>query len=258
MYHNELNDTLVIQKSTGSDLGSTVTNGLIWRIFIDQAMELGAWVMQTWSVVIHLVSELDCFHHHGFTLDNVLEPVLSEAWQTRFVNQPIGLKDVVYLYWIMPWFDLGDLNGEVHTGSCPWDGFPSGWNAPSDLVTILLTVFVIFFPQEVNTIQPAVLILPSLDKWVNLSLSFLDSEFINCHPLNVPDFMILHFSEQQTIIVLQGGHGTAQVGLITTVQVRYHPLDGVINDHIHQVVGLLLQPPKIWHDELVATADFLS
>jgi hypothetical protein len=90
-------------------------------------------------------SEFDRFHHHDLAFNDVFEPSFSESRQTRFVNKLIGFKDIVDFHWIMPGFDFGDLNGKVDTCCCSGDGFSPCGDTPSNLVTILLAVFVIFF-----------------------------------------------------------------------------------------------------------------
>lgn len=61
------------------------------------------------------------------------------------------------------WFEFADFQSEVHRccGSGNW--LSPGRYAPSDGVAIPLTVGMVFFPQEVNAMEPARVPLPGLN-----------------------------------------------------------------------------------------------
>ena len=74
--------------------------------------------------------------------------------------------------------DFGDLDCEVDAGRGPGDGFPARGHAPSDLVAVLLGVLLVFLPQEVDAIQPAVLVFPRLhmSEWKTMRFKVSSSD----------------------------------------------------------------------------------
>lgn len=62
------------------------------------------------------------------------------------------------------WFDFWNLKCEVNTCCCPWYWFSSSWNTPADTESVTYIKFVIIFTKIINTVQPAVVILPCLKK----------------------------------------------------------------------------------------------
>ena len=90
------------------------------------------------------------------------------TWKTRLADMLLKAsilrhrsRENVFLFSNL-WFKLANFYSKVDRCCCTRNWFSSGWNAPSDCIAIPVAVRMIFFTEEVYTMQPTAVPLPCL------------------------------------------------------------------------------------------------